>query len=340
MPVRLQLTTNGSLTFNVIDSSHLPFRVLKGLPCHLAANSLVDVHFQEFVSQLFTVTNVRIKWKKEAAFIADYNYDPGIFSRAMLENDLHDSLKGAGHIHLKENQFSLVAGSKWKSLVQAARTGVYQFVDIAWTSDYIYNVLLKSPELYHAANKVYDRLPLRLIGPPHTANHKMKSLLSEVFGVDFTESQSPKQLQELIKKYLVLTLEEASGHESIKKGIRINDWYCIMDAKTLIDADLNIQFSTPEISVKVGVNEHKLKNLFPKITGFKVDEYRRYHRCVKAGKTIVSNPEEPVKSCLSFVGYANLPNFIRGYRKLCYCSPSELRHDDWDLSGLPNPLAP
>jgi AraC-like DNA-binding protein len=339
MSVRFKLTTNESLTFNVIGSCLLPFPVLNGLQiCH-CEDAFGDIHLQEYVTAFFTITNVHITWKKPAAIIADYNYEPGMFTRIMLNNHLHDSLKGAGHIHLKQDQFSLVAGSKWMSLIQAEKTGSYHFVDIAWSTDYIYNVLLKSPELYHEANKVYERLPLRLIGPPHTANNKMKSLLSDVFNVDFRESQSTKQLQHLMRKYLELTLDEASEHESIKKVLRnARDWYLIMDAKTLIDADLNLQLSTPEISLKVGVNEHKLKSLFPRITGFKVDEYRRYKRCIKAGKSIVSNPDEPVKSCLSFVGYANLPNFIRGYRKLCYCSPTELRHDGWDLSGLPNPL--
>jgi AraC-like DNA-binding protein len=339
MSVRFKLTTNESLTLNVIESFLLPFPVFKGLQICYSETSFGNVHLQEFVTKHFTITNVHITWKKPAALIGEYIYEPGIFTRVMLNNHLHDSLKGAGHIHLKQDQFSLVAGSKWLSLVQVAKTGSYQFVDIAWTSDYIYNVLLKTPELYHAASTVYERLPLRLIGPPHTVDTKMKALLSEAFNLDFKESQSPKLLQELMKKYLVLMLDEASEHLSIKKELKsASDWYLIMDAKTLIDADLNLQLSTPEISSKVGVNEHKLKDLFPKITGFKVDEYRRYKRCVKAGKSIVSNPEDPVKSCLSFVGYANLPNFIRGYRKLCFCRPSELRSDSWDLSGLPNPL--
>jgi AraC-like DNA-binding protein len=339
MPVRFKTTTNENLTLIVVDSSLLPFPVFKGLPCYYAQTSFGGIHLQEYVTRLFTVTNVRIEWKKEAAIIADYNYDPGIFTRVMLNNNLHDSLKGAGHIHLKQDQFSLIAGSRWLSKLQVVKPGNYHFVDISWTSDYIYNVLLKSPDLYEAANKVYERLPLRLIGPPHTANGKMKTMLSDLFKIDFENTQATKSLQELMKKYLVLTLEEASEHESIKKDIKTSDWYSIIEAKTIIDADLDTQLSTPEISLKVGVNEQKLKNLFPKITGFNVDEYRRYRRCVKAGKSIVTNPEEPVKSCLSFVGYANLPNFIRGYRKLCYCSPSELRHDGWDLSGLPNPLA-
>lgn len=340
MPVRFKLTTNESLTSNVVDSSSLPFTLLKGLPCYHIETSFGEIHQQDFATNLFSITNVHITWREEAALIAEYNFDPGIFTRVVLNNHLHDSLKGAGHIHLKQDQFSLVAGSKWLSLVQVAKTGSYQFVDIAWSSDYIYNVLLKSPTLYEAANKVYERLPLRLIGPPHDVSRQMKSLLAEMFSIDFNESESEKKSKELLKKYLVLTLEEASEHNSLKKDIKTSDWYSIMDAKTLIDADLELQLSTPELSSKVGVNEHKLKNLFRKIIGFNVDEYRRYRRCVKAGKSIVSNPEEPVKSCLSFVGYANLPNFIRGYRKLCYCSPSELRHDGWDLNGLPNPLEP
>lgn len=74
--------------------------------------------------------------------------------------------------------------------------------------------------------------------------------------------------------------------------MRPTDWHTVHAARELIDANLLAHLTIPNISAKVGMNEYKLKKLFPQVVGKNIDQYRKYQFCIRAGKRILEQRDD------------------------------------------------
>ena len=92
-----------------------------------------------------------------------------------------------------------------------------------------------------------------------------------------------------------MIVNQRKHFDPVKREMNEKDWHLSHSAKKLIDENLHTQYTTKEISIKIGMNEYKLKKLFPRITGFTLEEYRKYKLCVKVGRQIIEQPDEPLK---------------------------------------------
>ena len=114
------------------------------------------------------------------------------------------------------------------------------------------------------------------------------------------------------------------------------EWHTVHVAKQMIENNLDKHVTTGEISRAIGINEYRLKQLFPKISGYSLDEYRKYKLFAKLGRSILVKTDIPLKSFYHEAGYTNYSNFSKAFQRQCSCTPSELRSDSWDVDGLPN----
>ena len=289
---------------------------------------------QEVNTEYVSIRSMFVNWKKPERLICHYNYPTGIFTRVQLHSSLHEYLKGAGEIHLRKDQFATLLGNKWTGLIIGEKPGEHHWLDISWSAEYLQNALHTEPMLKSALGNICTDIPDRVTGPAHTVNHEMNALLSSLHYLDFAVSKIDT-LHRVLKKYFNAMLHELKEQQSIREKMKLTDWSIINNAKELIDNE-NSHFSTPKLSAVIGMNEHKLKKLFLQVTGFNVDEYRKFGLCMKTAKQIIRQPDEPLKMFSTDAGYTSLTAFIRGFRKLCYCTPGELRTQTWDLSGIPD----
>jgi AraC-like DNA-binding protein len=181
---------------------------------------------------------------------------------------------------------------------------------------------------------ICDGVPDRITGAAYGVNTEMRTQLAALHQMNFGALRARDPLHREMKKYLFLLLREIKEQQSLKIKMRSSDWESINEAKRLIETE-NKPLSTPELAVLIGMNEYKLKRLFPQVTGFKVDEYRKHRLYTMAGKKIIQSPDEPLKNFFEEAGYTTLTSFVRAFRKTCYCTPGELRSDTWNLSGMP-----
>jgi AraC-like DNA-binding protein len=327
------LTSGKALPFQPGLPPGYPGPVLQGSSCSYMMADFADIVVQEIGHELVTLKKILVHWKKPERLLCQYNYSPGIFSRVALNHSLHEYLKGAGEVYLKKEQFSVLQGSKWMGVLSAEKPGEHHFIDIAWNKEFRDNpakfTLPPEPSDHHNGYEFVERLT----GAPQSLTPGMLHFLQRLHDLDFSDAH---YIKEQMTKYYQWMAEEVRTQRSVKKHLKETDWENISRARQLIDLNLDKHFTIPEISAIVGVNDYKLKKLFPKVTGFKIDEYRKYQLCVKAGKKIMRYRDEPLKSFCTEAGYTNLTNFIRGFRKLCCCKPGELREESWDVKGLSN----
>ena len=337
MSVDYSLATGEPLAFMPgLPEDHTGLIIRGAHACHSTAE-FGQIISQELSSDQVSFARRLIHWKKPAGIVCSYNYAPGLFTRTLLDHPVHEFLKGAGEVRLRKDEFASLSGSSWKAVLLPPRAGWYTFVDMQWTAGFVQDALVNNPQLKEAAHNTYPGLPERLMGRPHTLNGSMQNLLSALQGFDYSTSSAMDFLHQQMKKYFRLALKESSHDDGPAREVRKDDWQIILLAKELIDKNPDKHFTIPEISVRIGMNEYKLKKLFPTVTGLNIDEYRKYHLCIKVGKEIMRS-DKPVKSFYEEAGYTGASTFIRGFRKLMYCTPGELREEQWNLSGIPDRL--
>lgn len=304
--------------------------VIKGSNAFYCEADFGNILIQKLRSEMATFTQIVIDWKKPARLICSYSCQPSFFARAALGNNVHEFIKGAGELHLKTQQFAALTGSRWSSALMAEKPGRQVLVDVTCGVDFISTFLPRHSSVAGVIESGIAGLPERFPSPPVSVDDNMLESIDALSNIDTTLSTWKNKFHQLMKRYMESLLDELQQQRSIRKQMKESDWQIIQSIKQVIEANPGEHYTIPQISQKSGINEHKLKQLFPKITGFGVDEYRKHLLCTRVAKKLVQQHEEPLKSFYSQAGYTNLPNFLRGFRKQCCCSPGELRQDGWD----------
>lgn len=328
-----------SLRFYLISGASLPIE--EGVPPNYSSVTLAGANARHISQSFGTIVMFEyrynqvsicltvINWKQPERLICEMDNPPVLFCRTMLSNTLYKSTKGIGTTFLKKDHFTALAGTKWTTLLISEKAGEHRFVDMTWSNEFLRNALTE-PE----ALEFYDGLPQKLCDIPLKASIQMKHAIEDLLNIEYGFTHNKMLFSEASIKYLSMVVWELKEKLSLKKKMSEVEWHYVSLAKQIIDDRPNIRFSTPEISLKIGLNEFKLKKLFPMIVGYPVDEYRKYRLFTNAGKSIVQDRNMPLKNASDAAGYKGLAAFIRAFKGICHCTPGELRTDSWDTSRI------
>jgi AraC-like DNA-binding protein len=335
-----------SLQFSLTDGT--PLSSIPGFPDNYngiriagaTARHVIDsfghIVMQEFETRQMSFSQMLVHWKKPVRIKCEYTHlTPVLFCRAMNNNSMCELIKGAGEIYLKKNQLCALTGRKWSGLIISEKPGEHHFTHLTWNIDAINRILRNDPYYAKISQNFQYALPERLSTTHQESSDQLTGVLDKLIATNFEESQGRIQFDELMSRYLKLVFQDLKEGESVKKKMRESDWFNINKAKKIIDYNLNTQFTTSELSVKIGVNEYKLKKLFPKVAGYPVEEYRKYRLLVKTAKRIVQNPDLAIKMFSDESGYTSLATFTRAFSRMG-CTPGELRGDTWDVTKFEN----
>lgn len=307
--------------------------VLTGANAFHISGSFGQLVMQEFSLGPLSICHVVIDWLKPERLICYHHYPPVLFSKIILTNSVYEALKGAGRILMNEGQFNIMTGREWTSVLIAEHAGRHAFVNLTWSAEFLNNAWSDFSVFNSLVQHFCRGLPERISGCISDMNGQMKRTVIDLLQTDFT-TRSNYSFNELMLKFLRQLLQELRSPESTKRVISEKHRHMVLRGKQLIDDNPDLRFSTPEIAKKTGINEHKLKDLFPKVTGFTIDEYRKYYLFVRAAKKMIQHPDEPLKNISAEAGYPSVTNFIRAFRKMFCCTPKELRNGTWDVTKL------
>lgn len=302
---------------------------LNGVEIYSSTSAICQLMIQEYQTDFLSFRNVHLKFKAPGKIICNYDYPPSLFSRTTINNSLRERIKGTGELYIKSEEFMLLTGSNWTGLLFADTPGEHHFVDIAWSAEILENMPTEYPEVYDMLVNITDGLPDRCKVPFHPLDTYMQRLITEMFQLDFTEDASIEIFEERLQRYLNMILREAKECKGIRKRIGEDDWQKVLEARKFIEENTTKHYSIPQISSMIGMSEYNLKKLFPVVTGFSVDEFRKYWLCANAAKKIMQRPDMPLKNFYTEAGYTSESTFVRGFKRICGCTPGELRSNNW-----------
>lgn len=104
------------MTFSLTSGEVLPFQpglpasyhgaVLYGASSPYSQSRFGYIVIQELRTENVTLRKIMVHWNKPQRIMCHYNFSNGIFTRIVLNNSLHEYIKGAREIYLKKEQFS------------------------------------------------------------------------------------------------------------------------------------------------------------------------------------------------------------------------------------------
>ena len=107
-------------------------------------------------------------------------------------------------------------------------------------------------------------------------------------------------------------LSDLGGQDVIQRTIRY--------IRQNIDSDILVS----ELAERVGMNPEYLTRIFKKSTGYSLKKYID-HEKMEVAKVLLSTTTLPVTIVSERAGYANYSNFMRSFKQIVGCTPSEFR---------------
>jgi len=323
-----------------------PIRLSPGLPGDYDGNKIRGadschtktafgwIILQEVSTALACFRILHLHYETPAAIICHYDYSrPVVCVRTAWDQAAYEFIKGAGSRHFEKKQYSWLSGKSWQSLLRPHEPGHYTFLDIVWKPDFFSDPLKVQSEDLFLTENIRDRIPEILSGPRRYLSADMYSTLLLLRAYDYSAATRDSYLHEQLETYLKLLIADDKTYTWKRLNIGQSDWEAAHRAAELILADPYIHYTIPQLSRKAGINEYKLKKIFPRITGFTIDDYRKN---LALGKTrdMLERTGVSIKTIYPRSGYSSFSAYSSGFKKMFHCSPGEIRSDEWDIGHL------
>ena len=97
----------------------------------------------------------------------------------------------------------------------------------------------------------------------------------------------------------------------------------ILAALTYIDNNINRRITLQEAAAAAMLSPSYFSALFKSYTGYSLIDYTNAKRIKLASKILLNNPSSSISEIAMHVGFNNMSNFNRAFRKYAGCTPSE-----------------
>jgi len=253
--------------------------------------------------------------------------------RAALDRPVTELIKGSGKQRYDEKQFSVLFGRQWQSLIDLPQPGRYIFFDMIYKEVLITGRARNHPEVKKGFLNTYDYIPERIMGKKLFLTLQMHRLLTEIRNYHYTTENQTTTREEKMGEYLARALAELDGYNQHTLRVSEKHWQSCQLAQAYIANHLDERFTIPELSRKAALSATGLKQAFPRIFDYTIDEYHR-HLMLKRTFNKLADKNVLIKSVVEQAGYAGASAFAAAFKKTFLCMPSEFNSDQWDTKDL------
>ena len=165
-----------------------------------------------------------------------------------------------------------------------------------------------------------------------TINFELKSILNEIFRTNLKDDFGRLVLQNRIwmlteKFFLNLIAKQPTKSDKADSGRypKTEDVVRIQTVERMLTrADLDKFPSIETLSKMAMMSSTKLKAKFKEVYGMKLYEYYNRHRLLKA-KEMITGGGTTIKEAAYSIGFSNLSNFSRAFKKEFGCLPGKIK---------------
>lgn len=248
----------------------------------------------------------------------------GLQTSIAWKNNFHHRIKGAGNIHLKEDQFMMLYGPTFEGCSTYSKGEEYQSFDTCYSNEMVEELKSAFPQLQKLIAQSNIHKPTLFFRPFRNITNPIREIIKTILNCPYEANLSRTYIDAKIKEFFFLTLFESVNRKDILIKATHAEVDCINAAKDLISQNIYNHYTNIQIAKMVGMNEYKLKLLFRKSTGMGMFEYLMHLRLMKAKRLLIET-DMTMKEIYSVAGYKRLTSFITGFRRHLGETPGNVR---------------
>jgi AraC-like DNA-binding protein len=300
-------------------TSVLSYPAFPGSTVRKFQNENANLLIKEIMSDLFSIRYKIFQFSARQK-IESVSNTAGIYSRVMLQNELHLSIDSIGALHQREGTISLLSG-KVGSCIAAMEAGVdYRALDIYAGKDLASQLIRFFPDIEFGSEKVRN-----LLAYPCFISPALHKIIDAILDCPYDETTSHFYFDVKVREYFYFLLKERTVIKESKYRFTPFEMDRLVQAREILLSDLSKPpLTIRQLAQKAGINEFKLKVGFAQFFKTGVFECFQRARMYKA-KQLLLQTNKPIKDICTQAGYPRMTNFITAFRKFFGETPGSFR---------------
>ncbi|WP_246354275.1 helix-turn-helix domain-containing protein [Paenibacillus phytohabitans] len=185
-----------------------------------------------------------------------------------------------------------------------------------------YGITVKAdPDLFEPVRKLSSQAGRQEPFLTHTATPQMKQIFEEMLRCSFEDSLKRIYLEGKVMELTAVYMHEALDKPALSTALSRTDVDSLLRAKEILDHDLLAAPGIQELSMRVCLNEYKLKKGFKQLFGMPVHAYIIDSR-LKAAYRLLETGSSTVTAAALMTGFSNPSFFAEKFRQKYGSVPS------------------
>jgi len=296
---------------------------LVGAEAFGAATSFGDFYFYHYAGEGFSI------WKS----VYDIHRPARVIGRAdqsvieltsMFEGSFDIDWTGvtAGKLPLKQIE---LYHAPWIDNVAEFRGGrQYLTLDVHLTTPLLEPYADEFPVLDRFLGEVAKGQPAKLFGGSQLATPQLNAVLKAMMEYQFRDSLAPRYYDSYVHILLLHVLEQLAGVKGVVRNYSPKDIENAQEARRLLTADLEANYTIAQLCRKLATNPYKLKTAFKHLFGTSIGKYKK-NAFMEYARQLLLDTDNTIDEIAMLLGYGAQSNFTRAFRDHFGCAPGWMR---------------
>ena len=296
---------------------------LLGADAFGAATSFGDFYFYHYPGEGFSI------WKS----VYDIHRPARVIGRAdqsvieltsMFEGSFDIDWTGvtAGKLPLK--QIELYHAPWIDNVAEFRGPQQYLTLDVHLTAPLLEPYAGEFPLLDRFLGEVAKGQAAKLFGGAQLATPQLNAVLKAMMEYQFRDSLAPRYYDSYVHILLLHVLEQLTGVKSVVHKFSPTEIEKAHEARRLLTADLEANYTIAQLCRKLATSPHKLQNAFKHLFGMPIGKYKKTAFMAYA-RQLLLDTDHSIDEIAMLTGYGAQSNFTSAFKDHFGCTPAWMR---------------
>jgi AraC-like DNA-binding protein len=321
MKLSLETSSHKPLEFSHQLPGHFPGPRLPGGEVLFAAGKFGELCIQEFDGDNFLI-RYSVLDTEEPFQLDAVNHFTGVHALVMMRNEINPVFDHHPGMPISEGQFTILMEKELDIKIEFAGRQQYIGFEAMLSHSLAESIFSNFPELSNVVNPLSNGQPLILVNPAAWADEEVRDHIRYIFTYSDPEkwrrNYFKNRVWDIVWKLVALHL----NNDPSRLDLRRSDREKVYEVQRKIVDNLQEHILIKDLASGVFTNESHLKNIFSKVYGMGIHEYRIYERLKKAMQLIQEGMT--VKEAARYTGWQPA-DLIKAYFKVYGTTPGTIK---------------
>jgi AraC family transcriptional regulator, transcriptional activator of the genes for pyochelin and ferripyochelin receptors len=320
-------TVMTSREFGLINHHIVPGPVREGMQMWQATGTMGEILLSEIQSDDFCVWHIEYNIREDVTLtLRQEPPNASVGLSFSLKKNIPYLIKDLRAGVARRNHYNLTFLPE-SHCELSLKKGEYESFGVEFMPDYLRKLGKDNAPLFREfVLSVLEGRPSSITEAHHVANSQIMDIVNELVHFRYPGTLPSLYIKSKVVDLLRLSIENIYIADSDRtvRGMSSSDLKALTAVKEFLLVNLDNPGTLPEIAIRTGINEFKLKTGFKKAFGKSVIAFVHEERLQRA-KFLITETDLPMKLVAVKAGYRSLSNFTTAFRKLFGYPPGTLK---------------